>query len=313
MIETAALAKPESFEAGAARQPLVRMSGVRFAWPGRNAFSLALENFTLERGERLFLAGPSGSGKSTFLSLLAGILTPQEGVIDVLGTDIAKLGGAARDRFRAEHYGIIFQMFNLLPYGSVIDNVLLPLSFSKKRRRQAEAEGGASAEAARLLETLGLEKAVIDSTSAASLSVGQQQRVAAARALIGSPELIVADEPTSSLDRGRQQSFLDLLFADVDAAGATLVMVSHDESLSGRFTRVVDLTDIVSTGRTGVSVGAAFPSPQPSPPQAHLGELAALACPHPRADADGRGSSVAAIASSFPLPRGEGQGEGEGP
>ena len=186
------------------------MSGVSFAWPGRNPFDLVIENFALKRGERLFLVGPSGSGKSTFLSLLAGIVTPQKGVIDVLGADIAKLSGAARDRFRAEHYGIIFQMFNLLPYGSVIDNA-----------------------------------------SAANLSVGQQQRVAAARALIGAPELIIADEPTSSLDRDRQQAFLDLLFADIDAAGATLVMVSHDESLSSRFTRIVNLTDIAKTARKG--------------------------------------------------------------
>ena len=228
------------------------MSGVRFSWPGRNAFTLVIETFALKRGERLFLVGPSGSGKSTFLSLLAGIATPQEGIIEVLGTNIAKLSGAARDRFRAEHYGIIFQMFNLLPYGSVIDNVVLPLSFSHKRRARAEAEGGVHAEAARLLETLSLEKAVIRNASAANLSVGQQQRVAAARALIGSPELIVADEPTSSLDRDRQQAFLDLLFADLDAAGATLIMVSHDESLSSRFTRVVNLTDITTTSRTGV-------------------------------------------------------------
>ena len=227
------------------------MSGVSFAWPGRNPFDLVIENFALKRGERLFLVGPSGSGKSTFLSLLAGIVTPQKGVINVLGADIAKLGGAARDRFRAEHYGIIFQMFNLLPYGSVIDNVLLPLSFSRTRRARAEAEGGVHAEAARLLETLGLEKAVIGNASAANLSVGQQQRVAAARALIGAPELIIADEPTSSLDRDRQQAFLDLLFADIDAAGATLVMVSHDESLSSRFTRIVNLTDIAKTARKG--------------------------------------------------------------
>ena len=170
----------------------------------------------------------------------------------MLGTDIAKLRGAARDRFRAEHYGIIFQMFNLLPYASVIDNVLLPLSFSTRRRKQAEASGGVHIEAARLLETLGLEKTVIDHASASNLSVGQQQRVAAARALIGSPELIIADEPTSSLDRNRQQAFLDLLFADIEAAGATLIMVSHDESLSSRFTRVVSLTDIAKISRTGL-------------------------------------------------------------
>ena len=249
MSQAVALAEPESAEAEA--PDIVRMSGVHFAWAGRNAFGLTIEDFAIKRGERLFLAGPSGSGKSTFLSLLAGIVTPQTGVIDVLGTDIAKLGGAARDRFRAEHYGIIFQMFNLLPYGSVIDNVVLPLSFSRARRERAGALAGIGAEAARLLETLGLEKSLIGA-SAANLSVGQQQRVAAARALIGSPEIIVADEPTSSLDRNRQQAFLDLLFQSVEAAGATLIMVSHDESLASRFTRVVGLTDIAKASRTGL-------------------------------------------------------------
>jgi putative ABC transport system ATP-binding protein len=228
------------------------MTDVVFRWPGRDAFTLAIDRFTLHQGERLLLTGPSGSGKSTFLSLLAGIVTPQEGVIDVLGTDIARLRGAARDRFRAGHLGIIFQMFNLLPYGSVIDNVVLPLSFSASRRARAEAEGGGHAAAVRLLESLGIERLLIEGTSAAHLSVGQQQRVAAARALIGSPELIVADEPTSSLDRDRQQAFLDLLFADIAAANATLIMVSHDESLAPRFTRAANLTGIARISRGGM-------------------------------------------------------------
>ncbi len=231
--------------------PIVQMSDVRFTWPGRNAFTLSIDGFSLNKGERLLLIGPSGSGKSTFLSLLAGIAAPQQGVIEVLGTDIARLRGAARDRFRAEHYGIIFQMFNLLPYGSVIDNVVLPLSFSKTRRMRAEGKGGVKAEAERLLESLGIEPALVNGASAANLSVGQQQRVAAARALIGAPELIVADEPTSSLDRDLQQAFLDLLFEDVAEAGATLIMVSHDVSLAGRFTRVANLGDIARTSRGG--------------------------------------------------------------
>ncbi len=250
MIELEPLVEAESLENGACPD-IVHMSGVRFTWPGRNAFSLAIEDFALKKGERLLLIGPSGTGKSTFLSLLAGIVTPQEGIIDVLGTDIARLRGAARDRFRAEHYGIIFQMFNLLPYGSVIDNVVLPLSFSQARRGRAEAGGGAHAAALRLLESLGIDKALLENSSAASLSVGQQQRVAAARALIGSPEIIIADEPTSSLDRNRQQAFLDLLFADIAAAGATLIMVSHDESLSCRFSRVANLTGIAQISRGG--------------------------------------------------------------
>jgi len=133
----------EGAVAPACVQGIVRMSGVRFAWPGRNAFSLEIDEFALAARERLLLIGPSGSGKSTFLSLLCGILPPQAGRIDVLGTDFAKLPAAARDRFRAEHFGIIFQMFNLLPYGSVLDNVVLPLSFSRKRRGRVKARGSA--------------------------------------------------------------------------------------------------------------------------------------------------------------------------
>jgi putative ABC transport system ATP-binding protein len=227
---------------------IVRLADVRFAWPGRGAFTLAVDAFTLPARQRLLLIGPSGSGKSTFLSLLCGILAPQSGSIEVLGTDITKLGASARDGFRAEHFGIIFQMFNLLPYGTVIDNVLLPLRFAPGRRKRATARLSAEDEAARLLDRLGLEANLVRGRSAANLSVGQQQRVAAARALIGAPELIVADEPTSALDRGRQAAFLDLLFNEAGAAGVTLIMVSHDESLAGRFDRVARLDEIARVG-----------------------------------------------------------------
>jgi putative ABC transport system ATP-binding protein len=228
----------------APRSHVVAACDVRFAWPGRNAFSLAIDRFVLAAGERLLLVGPSGSGKSTFLGLLCGILTPQSGRIEILGTDIARMSASARDLYRAEHFGIIFQMFNLLPYGTVIDNVLLPLSFAPRRRRRAAARGSAPEEAARLLSRLGLAAELVRGPSAAKLSVGQQQRVAAARALIGAPELIVADEPTSALDRDRQVAFLELLFSETSAAGATLIMVSHDESLAPRFDKVMRLDEI---------------------------------------------------------------------
>jgi len=231
------------------------MSGVRFTWPGREAFSLAVDGFTLPRARRILLIGPSGSGKSTFLSLVCGIVAPQSGHIEILGTDITRLPASARDGFRAEHFGIIFQIFNLLPYGTVIDNVLLPLSFAPGRRKRVTTKGTTEDEAVRLLARLGLEPHLTRGPSAANLSVGQQQRVAAARALIGSPELIVADEPTSALDRGRQAAFLDLLFAEIAEADATLIMVSHDESLAGRFDQVVRLDEIAicrqGTGHQG--------------------------------------------------------------
>jgi putative ABC transport system ATP-binding protein len=228
---------------------VVSMSGVRFSWRGPRAFALTIDSFALRARERVLLVGPSGAGKSTFLSLLCGIVTPAQGRLEVLGTNMAKLSSSARDRFRAEHFGIIFQMFNLLPYGSVLDNVLLPLSFAPKRRARATQGGSAEKEAERLLASLGLDPKEVEGLSTASLSVGQQQRVAAARALIGAPELIVADEPTSALDRNRQQAFLDLLFADVAAAGASLIMVSHEEELGKRFDRVVRLDEIATTER----------------------------------------------------------------
>jgi putative ABC transport system ATP-binding protein len=231
-------------------EPIVEMSNVSFAWPGSRRFALTIDTFSLARGERLLLLGPSGSGKSTFLSLLAGIVVPDRGAVSVLGTDLGKLSSSARDRFRAEHFGIIFQQFNLLPYASVLDNTLLPLAFAPTRRARATASETPEADARRLLGKLGLDASVIDGARAASLSVGQQQRVAAARALIGAPELIVADEPTSSLDRGHQLAFLDLLFADLDAADTSLIMVSHDESLASRFSRVARLDEIarIETG-----------------------------------------------------------------
>jgi putative ABC transport system ATP-binding protein len=233
----------------AAASDIVRMSGVRFRWRGARAFSLAIDDFVLPTRERVLLVGPSGAGKSTFLSLLCGIVTPAAGRLEVLGTDMTKLSGAARDHFRAEHFGIIFQMFNLLPYGSILDNVLLPLSFAKKRRARAGQGGAVEAEAERLLSSLGLDAAELHGLSAANLSVGQQQRVAAARALIGRPELVVADEPTSALDRDRQLAFLDLLFTEIAAANASLIMVSHEEELGKHFDRVLRLEDIAVSER----------------------------------------------------------------
>ena len=223
---------------------IVTMSGVRFAWPGRTPFSLTIKQFDLKPRSRVLLIGPSGSGKSTFLSLLCGIVAPQEGQVKILGTDLGALSSSGRDRFRAEHFGIIFQMFNLLPYGSVIDNTLLPLKFSAARRARASNGTTPERDALRLLASLGLDDVLVSGHAAANLSVGQQQRVAAARALIGRPELIVADEPTSSLDRNRQDAFLDLLFAEIDAAGSTLIMVSHDESLAHQFDDVLRLDEI---------------------------------------------------------------------
>lgn len=228
----------------------VRLRGVEYKWTARDEFSLSIDRFEVARGERLLLLGASGSGKSTLLGLLTGLVSPHSGSLEIMGTRLDRLSGGARDQFRAEHFGIIFQMFNLLPYGAVIDNVMLPLSFAPERRARAKAAGGTQSEAWRLLSALGLP-ADIGQKKAAALSVGQQQRVATARALIGSPEIVVADEPTSALDEDRQQDFLELLFGQIEATRATLIMVSHDRRLAQHFTRVIQLDDILTTSKSG--------------------------------------------------------------
>lgn len=226
-------------------EPAVALTDVTFAWPGRGGFSLACPSFTVDQGESVLLLGASGSGKSTFLSLVCGIVAADRGSVVVDGTDLGALRSGARDRFRAERIGVIFQQFNLLPYARVADNILLPLRFAPERRART---GDAHDEAARLCAALGLPGDVL-ATQAGRLSVGQQQRVAVARALIGAPPLIVADEPTSALDAGTQDSFLSLLFGQADKLGSSLLMVSHDERLGGRFDRVIRLEDIVTTER----------------------------------------------------------------
>ena len=225
--------------------PVIELSNVRFSWTATSPTVVDIESLRVDEGERVFLRGPSGSGKSTLLSLLAGVTVPGEGTVRVLGQDIGKLDGASRDRFRADHIGFIFQMFNLIPYLSVLENVCLPCGFSARRRERASGAGGSvQAEAIRLLEHLDMADAALLRRPVNELSVGQQQRVAAARALIGMPELVIADEPTSSLDEDRRRAFLDLLFRECARHRATLIFVSHDAALGALFDRVLPFGEL---------------------------------------------------------------------
>ncbi|MBK5930435.1 ABC transporter ATP-binding protein [Halochromatium salexigens] len=221
---------------------VIDIKGLQFRWQPSAPLVLALEDLTVTAGERLFIKGPSGSGKSTLLSLIAGVTTAAVGSVRVIDQALEQLGSVERDHFRADHIGYIFQMFNLIPYLSVLDNVTLPCRFSARRRTKARSRGrGLDAEARRLLQHLDMDQADLHQRAVTTLSVGQQQRVAAARALIGSPELLIADEPTSSLDADRRESFIRLLFDECRASGATLVFVSHDASLEHLFDRAIDL------------------------------------------------------------------------
>jgi len=213
-----------------------------FRWRADRPPVLALDTLEIRPGERVFIEGPSGSGKTTLLGLLAGVLQVDDGTLDVLGQPLHRLGAVERDRFRADHVGYVFQMFNLIPYLSMVENVALPCRFSRRRRSRALARGGnLETEATRLLDHLDLGDPALRTRLVTELSVGQQQRVAAARALMGAPEILIADEPTSALDAWRQAAFLDLLLAEARAAGSSVLFVSHDLALADHFERTLEL------------------------------------------------------------------------
>lgn len=227
---------------------VISLNNLGFRWSHRLPEVLALEDLRIAPGERVFIEGPSGSGKSTLLSLLAGMTVAGRGSVQVLGERLEQLAGVQRDHFRADHIGFIFQMFNLIPYLSVIENVVLPCRFSIRRRKNAlQHSPTLNAEALRLLQHLDMADADLLHRPVTALSVGQQQRVAAARALMGSPEILIADEPTSSLDTHRREGFVRLLFDECARTGATLVFVSHDASLEGLFDRTLRLAEINRT------------------------------------------------------------------
>lgn len=245
MLNETTVKKLGSFSHCAKKKPVIDITGLHFTWPKSFSTVLELEQFQVEQGEFLFIEGPSGSGKSTLLGLLTGILLPQQGKINILQHELSLANGPARDRFRADHIGYIFQIFNLIPYLSVIENVILPCQFSITRKRKVLAQAHSlREEALRLLAHLHLKDPKMLAKPVVELSVGQQQRVAAARALIGSPELIIADEPTSSLDAGHREAFLQLLFDECRKSGATLIFVSHDKNLAPLFDRVLQLNKV---------------------------------------------------------------------
>lgn len=213
-------------------RPAVEVKDLHFSYGAKEI--LSLPKLTVAQGSHTLICGDSGCGKSTLMNLIAGVLGGYSGTLKVLGQEQAELSASARDRFRAQHIAVIFQQFNLIPYLSVTDNIRLALSITG---RIYDTERVASILAHLQIDTLAKQKA-------RELSHGQQQRVAAARALAIDAGLILADEPTSALDERNSRLFLDLLFREAELNQRTVVVVSHDLRQRRRFDQVIDLTHV---------------------------------------------------------------------
>lgn len=225
----------------------ITLKHVGFRWPGAQHATLDIPQLVISRGEQVLLRGASGCGKSTLLNLIAGIHQPLTGSVEVLDHDLGQLSQRQRDQLRANEIGYIFQQFNLLPYLSALDNVALACQFSPARQQRLRQQGLTIQQAStELLQRLGLNAAQ-QQAKAEQLSVGQQQRVAAARALLGAPALIIADEPTSALDQAHRDAFIDVLFAQCAAQQSTLLFVTHDATLAKHFGRVIEFTQLNSS------------------------------------------------------------------
>ena len=228
---------------------VLSLQDVRFTWDEHEPALLHIAEFSVARGEKVFLHGASGSGKTTLLNLCSGVLLPQQGKLQLLGRELTTMSSAARDRWRGAEVGYIFQLFNLLPAFTAQENVCAPCFFSKTKRQRVATQGLSLAEAAhQLLTALQLDPHQLSSQPVSRLSVGQQQRVAAARALLGAPPLIIADEPTSALDHDVREQFLDLLFAQCQKFNTALLLVSHARELGARFDRSLALPDLNRAG-----------------------------------------------------------------
>jgi len=200
--------------------------------PVTSNWCLSIPTLKISQGENVFVYGPSGCGKSTFLSLISGIIQPSSGELEIMGQDLAKLGSHKRDMFRTKNIGYIFQQFNLIPYLTIKENIILPTLLQKKLVSVENFEY--------LISRLNLE-AILDQM-ANRVSVGQAQRAATARALILRPPVVLADEPTSSLDEGNQERFMRLLFEVVDQENSTLIFVSHNKALAASFSHKIELS-----------------------------------------------------------------------
>lgn len=218
---------------------IISIRDLRFSYDNKNHEPIIeIPEWSVAAGEQIFLHGPSGSGKSTLLNLLSGILTSTEGSIKILNQSLNLMSERQKDKFRANHIGLVFQQFNLIHYLSALDNIRLAKHFANAPFRKKD-----DSRAKELLHALGINK-TFHHQPASALSTGQQQRVAIARSLINTPELLIVDEPTSALDSQSRDAFMTLLMKTVTQHNITLIFVSHDPSLTQYFSRTVALQDI---------------------------------------------------------------------
>lgn len=221
----------------------VELKGIQFSYGEDHQKQLLdIEHWAVKRGERVLIHGPSGAGKTTLLNIVSGLLTCTNGKVSVLNQRLDLMPTRQRDRFRADNIGCVFQRFNLIPYLNSIDNIGLASTFSANGHRQWRDE------ATTLLSGLMVDRDDWAKPTS-ELSMGQQQRVAIARALINSPDLLIADEPTSSLDSENRDNFLALLMKLISKRDMTLIFVSHDMALAEHFTRLDALSDITQRAR----------------------------------------------------------------
>lgn len=217
----------------------IQARNIEFTYQSRSNPTLRIDRLDVAIAERVFVHGPSGSGKTTLLESLAGVLAPQKGSLTIFGHDLVALTSKQRDQFRAENLGYIFQSFNLIPYLSVEENIRLPVQLSTQKKLN---EMQVNKRFLYLCDTLGISALLNEKVT--ELSVGQQQRVAVARALLPMPKMILADEPTSALDYDHREKFIRLLFELCKENQITLVFVSHDKTLMPLFDRHIPLSEI---------------------------------------------------------------------
>ena len=218
-------------------EQIINIQKLKFSYDGTNNV-LDVKELQIDEAQKVFLYGPSGHGKSTLLNIIAGVLTPSSGEINILGNDFKNISQGKRDKIRGENIGYIFQNFNLIPYLNIKDNITLPCRINPRRAQSLDYE----IQADEIIENLGLTEHVLKKVT--DLSIGQQQRVAAARALIGNPKLVIADEPTSSLDEKNTEEFMKLLINECNRRKFTLLFVSHDSRLKQYFSRSLSLSEI---------------------------------------------------------------------